>query len=131
MFLHVVKWTLIIILTITIILCLIGALVVAIRILRHRFRYTKMYAWIVHNDGLSLTTKEKERFEQIEREKAGGRDLNKDCLKIEGEWYAYSPDIIGDGPGSFVNVNDWVEYNKGRKYVDEVRVYDLKPHKEG
>ena len=106
------------------VLGLFGAAAVTMKILWHKFRRTKFYAWIVRNEGLSVSKQERER---LAKEEWKVRDLGgKECLKINGEWYIYAPDYIGDGPGSFVNWDDWMAYCKGSKYMDDIRVYDLK-----
>ena len=114
----VIKWLCIIVLSIFAALGLIGAAAVIMKILWHKFRRTKFYAWIVRNEGLSVSKQERER---LAKEEWKVRDLGgKECLKIDGEWYIYASDYIGDGPGSFVN---WDDYRN--KSSLDIRVYDL------
>lgn len=115
----VIKWLLIIVLSIFAALGLIGAAAVTMKILWYKFRRTKFYAWIVRNKGLSVSEQE---WERLVKEEWKIRDLGgEQCLKIDGEWYLYVPDYIGDGPGSFVN---WDDYRENKSSFD-IRVYDL------
>ncbi len=51
----IIKWLVLIVLSIFAALFLIGAVAITIKVLWHKFRYTKFYAWIVRNEGLKVS----------------------------------------------------------------------------
>lgn len=65
------------------------------RILRYKFRYTKLYKYMVEHDAFDFTVKDRERWEKIKAERWGKVEIDKQRFFWDGEYWKFVPDITG------------------------------------
>lgn len=116
---HVLSVTFAIVFGIAIVLTLAYVMVCVFRILRCKFRYTKLYKYMVEHEAFDFSVKDRERWEKIKAERWGQVEIDKQRFFWDGEYWKFVPDIMGDGIGAFVRENDILEY---RAWPSNVRV---------
>lgn len=121
---RVIGYTFAIMFGIALVLALCGVGVCVFRMLRCKFRYTKLYKYMVEHEAFKFSALERNRWEKIKEERWGKVEIDKQRFFWDGEYWKFVPDITGDGIGAFVREKDLLEYQAWPSHVRVLYVTD-------
>lgn len=103
-------YTFLIVFGAVLVLALSAVGVCVFRMLRCKFRYTRLYKYMVEHEAFKFSVEDRERWEKIKEERWGKVDVSNQRFFWDGEYWKFVPDLTGDGIGAFVREKDIFEY---------------------